>query len=160
MIKWLEHTLESLLCGCGITTSAVEVVAGTDGYDTATNLESSGHIVGCGGCCGVVCDEVWVSRVRWLGRGRCWKRVRYLSESSGGWEEELWVFLPCLPLPIACAHHKTNGQWRRPYRQNAERASGVWTGSTERDGRWSNHVHRWMQICKRFARRRSTLTLT
>jgi hypothetical protein len=40
-----QRTLESLLCGCGISTSAVEVVTSTDGCDTATNLESSGHIV-------------------------------------------------------------------------------------------------------------------
>jgi hypothetical protein len=58
-----EHTFESLLCGCGISTSAVEVVASTDGYDTATDLKSSGHIVE---CCDEVCDEVCgeVSRVR------------------------------------------------------------------------------------------------
>jgi hypothetical protein len=43
----VQHTLESLLCGCGISTSTVEVVASTDGYNTATDLESSGHVVGC-----------------------------------------------------------------------------------------------------------------
>jgi hypothetical protein len=60
-----EHTFESLLCGCGISTSAVEVVASTDGYDTATDLESSGHVVECcGEVGGGVCDEVCVSKVR------------------------------------------------------------------------------------------------
>lgn len=37
-------TFESLLRGLGVTTSLVEVVAGTDRGDTTTDLESSGHV--------------------------------------------------------------------------------------------------------------------
>ena len=48
-------------------------------------------------------------------------------------EEASMVFideeLPCLPLPIACAHHKTNGCDVDLTIQNAERASGLDLGS-------------------------------
>jgi hypothetical protein len=42
--RLVQHTLESLLCGCSISASAEEVVTGTDGQDTTTDLDSSGHV--------------------------------------------------------------------------------------------------------------------
>jgi hypothetical protein len=40
-------TFEPLLSGLGVAASLVEVVAGTDRRETATDLESSRHVVGC-----------------------------------------------------------------------------------------------------------------
>jgi hypothetical protein len=81
----VRHALKSLLCGCGITTSAVEVVACTSGQDTTTDLDSSGHVVK---CCLVWFGLVWKiassssssssSSSQVIVQGRRKKRVWYL----------------------------------------------------------------------------------
>jgi hypothetical protein len=86
----VRHTLESLLCGCGISTSAVEVVTCTSGQDTTTDLDSSGHVVK---CCLVWFGLVWKiassssssssSSSQVIVQGRRKKRVWYLLR-------ELW----------------------------------------------------------------------
>jgi hypothetical protein len=42
----INSTFEPLLSGLGVAASLVKVVAGTDRRETATDLESSGHVVG------------------------------------------------------------------------------------------------------------------
>lgn len=54
-------TFEPLLCGLGVTTGLVEVVAGTDRGDGTADLESSGHV-----CC---CWRSWIVIIKSVSEG-------------------------------------------------------------------------------------------
>lgn len=91
-MKRHNNTLEGLASNLGVAASLVEVVAGTDCGETATDLEGSGHGVGSEVDCLVRCQFQWDLRVRMYSRWDFGRRGARRLDCRG---------VPCLAVPIA-----------------------------------------------------------